>query len=354
MTTIQITPIWYDVKPSLHYVYIHTRGSDGSPFYVGMGQGRRGWSSGVGSRSPWWIRVGKKNGCRIEIAQDGLSRDQAMLLEMWLIAKLRHAGERLVNMTDGGEGAIGVKQTEETIRKRTKRGKEHHFFGKKMSPEHCKNLSLSHIGKMKGRDSPTYKVEEFNFWHIDGRSFTGTRNEFQYYSGLTSGGVSRIVLGGRNHEKGWYVSEFRRDPKEVMDRRIFLPDGSLANGMSVYSNLGESFPSGAEAALVVGGRGASGDLIIAACRGVYVTAYGRTWSFNKDGPFKEYIDPRRVSGNAKFKNIECSNGMVFLGAKAASDWVSKECGRTVTCASLYQAIRTQGKTGGYSWRYING
>lgn len=114
MTKIQITPAWKDVKPSNTYIYIHCRMSDGSPFYVGIGSYKRAWEIHASKRSEWWRRVGAKHGVVVVIAQDGLSRDDANLLEMWLIAKLRHEGYELCNITDGGDGCAGVVTGDDT------------------------------------------------------------------------------------------------------------------------------------------------------------------------------------------------------------------------------------------------
>lgn len=113
MTKIRIYPEYRYVKPSGYYVYIHLRSTNKNPFYVGKGTGRRGWAANkTADRTSRWIRTSLKNGVTIEIAQDNLSEDDAFLLEMWLIAKLRHEGCDLCNLTDGGDGTSGAKKTE--------------------------------------------------------------------------------------------------------------------------------------------------------------------------------------------------------------------------------------------------
>jgi len=354
VSKIHIEPNYVDVKPVGYYVYLHKRKSIGSIMHVGKGKGNRGFSHQ--GRNRYWLKSAEKHGILVEIVQDGMLDKDAMLLEMWLIAKFRHSGERLTNLTDGGEGASGFKQSAETIRKRSEKmsGKNHPLYGRKMSKEHCDRLSLAHIGKNLGRDSASARLDMIHFRHIDGDYFHGIMSEFRVYSGLTSGGVSRIANNTRKHEKGWYVSEVEKPASEIMGKRTFLPDGRLANEMTVYSNLGESFTTAAQAAIIVSGPKASGELIISACLGLANTAYGRTWSFNEYGPFLEYVDPRRVSGDAKLKTIECSNGMIFIGAQPASEWLSEYCGRTISKASIYQAISKGGNSGGYKWRYIDG
>ena len=110
MSKPYMTPDWADVKPVKCYVYIHRRLTDGSPFYVGKGQSKRGWAyRNFEARSLHWINTASKHGVRVEIAQDDLSDSDAYLLEMWLIAKFKRDGHALVNLTDGGDGYRGGK-----------------------------------------------------------------------------------------------------------------------------------------------------------------------------------------------------------------------------------------------------
>lgn len=87
-------------------VYIHIRNDDLSIFYVGMGSPSR--ANDRFGRNPFWLRVAKKYGWTSVIVDSGLTRDEAYLLEMWLIAKFRHEGIRLTNLTEGGEGGQGI------------------------------------------------------------------------------------------------------------------------------------------------------------------------------------------------------------------------------------------------------
>lgn len=100
-----MTPRWKDVKPSGHYVYIHSRSTDGRPFYVGKGQAFRAW--GKSSRGRWWDFCAKKNGVIVTILADGMSEEEAHTLEIELIAEYRAKGHELVNLSSGGEGCSG-------------------------------------------------------------------------------------------------------------------------------------------------------------------------------------------------------------------------------------------------------
>jgi len=117
MSKIQITPKYADVKPKGFYVYLHTRGDNNSIFYVGRGNTNRGWQAYSGYRSDWWRSVASKGIVTVDIAQDGLTTEQADLLEEWLIAKLRHEGVNLVNITEGGGGTVGWIPSDETKEK---------------------------------------------------------------------------------------------------------------------------------------------------------------------------------------------------------------------------------------------
>lgn len=105
MTSIHMTPKWRDVKPQGHYVYIHSRASSGWPFYIGKGQNFRAW--GKSDRGDWWDYCAKKNGVLVTIIAQGMTEDDALALEVELIAEYRGKGHSLVNLSAGGEGCTG-------------------------------------------------------------------------------------------------------------------------------------------------------------------------------------------------------------------------------------------------------
>lgn len=111
MNKIQITPAWKDVKPSGNYVYRHRRSTDGSVFYVGRGTLRRAWASD--KRRGYWRNTALKYGVTVEIVKDDMSLDCSKSLEIILIGIHRLSGDRIVNISDGGESASGFKWTKE-------------------------------------------------------------------------------------------------------------------------------------------------------------------------------------------------------------------------------------------------
>jgi hypothetical protein len=87
------------------FVYLHTKLDTGEVFYVGKGEGRR-YLSRCG-RSAWWKRTVEKHGLKSEIIERFTDEADAFALERYLIASYRALGARLLNMTDGGDGATG-------------------------------------------------------------------------------------------------------------------------------------------------------------------------------------------------------------------------------------------------------
>lgn len=99
----------------MHYTYLHRRASDGVPFYVGKGVGRRAWSSK--NRNKHWENTCSKHGFNVEVLAKWPTEAEAFEHEKFLIACFRDMGFSLVNQTDGGEGAAGLKWSEESKNK---------------------------------------------------------------------------------------------------------------------------------------------------------------------------------------------------------------------------------------------
>jgi hypothetical protein len=159
-------------------VYLHKRKDNNEVFYIGIGNGIKRAFDIKNRKNKHWKNVVNKYGHIVEIIEDNLSWDEACELEKYWIKFYGRSDLNegtLVNMTDGGEGQsnpseetrqklkyqktedqkqklrsyqIGVKQSEETIKKRIDRG-----FHK--TEEYRKKMSES----LSGDKNPNKKEE---------------------------------------------------------------------------------------------------------------------------------------------------------------------------------------------------
>lgn len=88
-----------------YYIYLHIKKTNGEPFYIGKGTGKR--SEVRRERSLYWNNVVNKYDYDIIILESNLSADESIASEKYWINRI---GRRdlnlgtLVNFTDGGEG----------------------------------------------------------------------------------------------------------------------------------------------------------------------------------------------------------------------------------------------------------
>lgn len=109
-----------------YVVYCHTNKENGKKYFgiTGMKPERR-WSNGEGYRTSrhFYFAIKKYgwDGFFHEIIESGLTKEQAAKMEQLLIKKHNtNKAEFGYNMSSGGEsGAYGVKQSVETIEKKT-------------------------------------------------------------------------------------------------------------------------------------------------------------------------------------------------------------------------------------------
>jgi hypothetical protein len=125
------------------YVYGHYKPDSMFPFYIGKGTKNRAYEKH--QRNEHWVNTVNKYGYRVEIMYDNLTEDEAHFLEKELIKHLGRANigcGTLVNITEGGEGVIGYKHTDETKKIISMKNKKW-----VRTPEYCKKISELRMGK---------------------------------------------------------------------------------------------------------------------------------------------------------------------------------------------------------------
>jgi hypothetical protein len=101
-----------------YYVYAHRKATTGEVFYVGKGYGNRAGSKRY--RNQHWQNVVKKHGFTVEILESGLQEWAAFEIEIAFIAlfgRMDLGNGKLVNQSDGGEGASGAIRSLDTRKK---------------------------------------------------------------------------------------------------------------------------------------------------------------------------------------------------------------------------------------------
>lgn len=175
-------------------LYTHIK-PNGEVFYIGIGKTIKRANS-KHNRSNYWKNVVAAYGYEVQILKQDLSWEEACELEKILIS---HYGRRdlklgtLVNLTDGGEGSLGVKMSSKTLRLKSeimkgkmsgcknpmfgKKGKDHpvfgyrvpqeskdkrkanyikenhHFYNKKFSQSHKDKIGKASIGRIKSEET---------------------------------------------------------------------------------------------------------------------------------------------------------------------------------------------------------
>lgn len=130
---------------NIYYTYAYLR-EDSTPYYIGKGKGKRAWSKYHRVHLP-------SDRTRIQIIKDGLSNEEALALEIELIAKYgrKDLGTGILhNQTDGGDGGAFFGPANNQY---GKKGKLSHWYGKKRpwTEEHRKNNSQAQKNSTKPR-----------------------------------------------------------------------------------------------------------------------------------------------------------------------------------------------------------
>lgn len=162
-----------------HYLYRHIRLDKNEPFYIGIGKKLSVFNNHFSeykrayektNRNKYWKNVVSKTDYEVEIILEADDYDFIKQKEIEFInlyKRLDCCEGTLVNMTDGGDGSIGRKWTDEFRENFIKKnsGENHYNFGKKLSKETCKRKSESmkkSNKSLKGKKLPDWWCERIS------------------------------------------------------------------------------------------------------------------------------------------------------------------------------------------------
>lgn len=117
-------------------VYKHIRLDTNEIFYVGIGKDEKRAYQIHNRRNSYWKNIVNKTDYKIEITHQDICYEEACAIEKYLIYFYGRANLNqgtLCNLTDGGEGCLGLVVSEKTREKF--RGSNNYMFGKTHSKE---------------------------------------------------------------------------------------------------------------------------------------------------------------------------------------------------------------------------
>lgn len=150
----------------MFYVYEHIRPDTGMVFYVGKGSKDR--YKYFHKRNKYWNKiVNKAGGFTVKKIIENVDEELALLAEVERINQLRKLGVKLANITDGGEGCVGLRHTQEAKAKIGIRHSQESYdraLQKRkaqypFSAEHIKNMSLARQGNKNNMFGKTHSQE---------------------------------------------------------------------------------------------------------------------------------------------------------------------------------------------------
>lgn len=306
----------------IFYVYLHKYASGpkvDQVFYVGKGKNGRADSLTV--RNPHWANIVAKYGRNVDIAQSNMTEGEAFLLEMWLIAKYRHLGYKLANMTDGGEGPTGYRHTAKT------------------------KLSLSKSVYCSNGDMFQSCKSAADWCRLQG------------YPDAKGSQISSCALERKKTAYGhrWCHNEVPPTPEH--HGRAAMAQSAKSLMRPVVCSNGMRFSGITDAEKWLKGNGyenASNSAITMCCKGKYNTAYGFTWWYDGDDR-KEYVSREDRIGKSQGFPVKCSNGIIFDGMAQAARWLRCNGKPKADMTNIKKAVDGKIKSAyGFTWELVDG
>ena len=192
----------------MSYVYRHIRLDKNEPFYIGIGSDKYyKRANRKTTRNNIWNKIVEKTDYEIEILLDDLTWDEACEKEKEFISlygRIDNGTGILSNLTDGGDGILGLKRSKEFIEKRS--GKNHHYYNKgyliagEKNPMYGKSESSFYYGKFGDENPSSLEVYQYK---KDGKTFIkryGSTMEAERETGINHSHISKCCRKIKLHK----------------------------------------------------------------------------------------------------------------------------------------------------------
>ena len=186
-------------------VYRHRRNDTNKVFYIGIGTSNQRPYTKRG-RSQLWKNITNKTGYSVEILATGLSKKDAVELEVFLIQEY----DGLCNWTKGGEvGALGYKHTPDALKKISEASKGRKI--RKLTPEQKLRISKSCTGMKRSyvSDLKSKKVYQYTKDGLFIRSFKSAI-EAQIKTGISESNICS-ARNGKRKTAGGYIWKLNKE-----------------------------------------------------------------------------------------------------------------------------------------------
>ncbi len=142
-----------------YYIYLHIKLTNGEPFYIGKGCGKRAYSKQ--GRTKWWKNIVDKYGYDIILLEEGLTEEESYKRENYWIKRIGRENLNkgsLINLTDGGGGVLNPSKETRVKMREAKLNKKH-------SEEHKKKIRISCIGINKNKKQTQEHKDKIGLIH---------------------------------------------------------------------------------------------------------------------------------------------------------------------------------------------
>lgn len=182
------------------YVYRHIRHDKNEPFYIGIGKTKYR-ATAKQNRNPIWNRIVEKTTYGVEILFDDIQWETACEKEIEFIKMYGRIDKKtgiLANMTDGGDGNLGLVHSDEALNKIRQSSKNRigHWKGKKMSDDFKLKVSRGKSGianlKLRGRSLPQSVIDAVRKHSYGNKYHLGKKHTEESKKKMSEGMKGRI------------------------------------------------------------------------------------------------------------------------------------------------------------------